>query len=88
VAYYIFHMHYVYVLKSLRNGKLYKGFTKDLRRRIREHNLGNSTYTSNAGPWKLVYYEAFTSEKDAKEEELFLKSGKGKERLKYILKNI
>lgn len=81
-------MYYVYILKSQRNGKLYKGFTNDLRRRIKEHKLGKSTFTKNNGPWKLVYYEAFISKEDARQEELFLKSGKGKERIKYILKSL
>jgi putative endonuclease len=81
-------MFYVYVLKSDKNGKLYKGLTTDLKRRISEHNSGNSTFTSNNGKWKLIYYEAFINEKDARSEELFLKSGKGRERLKYLLKNI
>lgn len=80
-------MHYVYILKSKKNRKLYKGFTNDLKRRIKEHNSGNSTFTKNNGPWELVYYEAFISEKDARSEEKFLKSGKGKERIKYLLKN-
>ena len=78
-------MFYVYIIKSLSNGKLYKGLTNDLKRRIREHNSGGSTYTSNNGPWKLVYYEAFLNKEDARREELFLKSGKGKERIKYLL---
>ncbi|MBI2046311.1 MAG: GIY-YIG nuclease family protein [Parcubacteria group bacterium] len=80
-------MYYVYILKSVRNNKLYKGFTNDLKRRIKEHNLGKSIFTRNNGPWKLIYYEAFISEKDAKIEEKFLKSGKGRERIKYLLKN-
>ncbi|KKQ27795.1 MAG: Excinuclease ABC subunit C [Candidatus Magasanikbacteria bacterium GW2011_GWC2_37_14] len=78
-------MHYVYILKSVKSGKLYKGFTNDLKRRIKEHNLGNSEFTSNNGPWKLVYYEAFLSKKDAQQEEIFLKTGKGRERIKYLL---
>lgn len=81
-------MYYVYILKSLRNGKLYKGLTADLKRRFREHNSGKSTFTKNNGPWKLIYYEAFISEKDAGREELFLKSGKGKERIKYLFTEI
>ncbi len=81
-------MYYVYILKSQKNGKLYKGFTNDLKRRIKEHKLGKSIFTRNNGPWDLVYYEAFISKEDAMQEELFLKSGKGKERIKYILKNI
>lgn len=81
-------MYYVYILKSQKNGKLYKGFTNNLKRRIKEHKLGKSVFTRNNGPWNLVYYEAFISKEDARQEELFLKSGKGKERIKYILKNI
>jgi len=80
-------MFYVYVLKSKRNGKLYKGFTADLKRRIKEHNSKQPTFTKNNGPWDLLYYEGLTSEVDAREEEKFLKSGKGRERLKYLLKN-
>jgi predicted GIY-YIG superfamily endonuclease len=36
-------------------------------------------------PWLLVYQEAFANKTDARREELFLKSGKGKERIKYLL---
>jgi putative endonuclease len=81
-------MYYVYILKSDKNGKLYKGFTNDLKRRIKEHESGNSTFTKNNRPWKLIYYEAFISKSDAKKEELFLKSGKGKERIKFLLQEI
>ncbi len=81
-------MNYVYILQSDSNGKLYKGQTTDLKRRLQEHNSGNSKFTSLNGPWKLIYYEAFLNKQDALEEERFLKSGKGKERIKYILKNI
>ncbi|MFA5386312.1 MAG: GIY-YIG nuclease family protein [Candidatus Paceibacterota bacterium] len=81
-------MYYVYLLKSCKNDKLYKGLTNDLKRRMIEHNTGKSVYTKNNGPWKLIYYEAFLSKKDARREELFLKSGKGKERIKYLLTEI
>ena len=77
-------MFYVYILKNEKNGRLYKGFTSDLRTRLKAHNSGFSTFTKNKGPWKLLYYEAFISKRDALREELFLKSGKGKERIKYL----
>jgi putative endonuclease len=80
-------MYYVYILRSLKNNKLYKGFTNDLKRRFYEHNIGKSVYTKNNGPWKLIYYEAFYSEKDARREEIFLKSGKGRERIKFLFNN-
>ena len=78
-------MYYVYILKSETSGELYKGCTADLKRRVKEHNAGNSKFTRSNGPWKLVYYEAFLSKEDARREELFLKSGKGKGRIKYLL---
>ena len=78
---------YVYILKSNKNNKLYKGFTKDLKRRINEHKFGNSKFTKENGPWRLIYYEAFVSEKDARREEKFLKSEKGRERIKILLKH-
>ncbi len=81
-------MYYVYILKSNENGKLYKGFTVDLRRRIDEHKSGKSTYTKNNGQWRLIYYEAFISKSDALREEKFLKSGKGRDRIEYLLKNL
>ena len=81
-------MFYVYVLKSQKNGKFYKDFTSDLKRRMAEHHSGKSAFTKNNRPWKLLYYEAFLSKDDAKEEEeKFLKTGKGRERLKYLFKN-
>jgi putative endonuclease len=80
-------MYYVYILKSKKNSKLYKGFTNDLKRIIKEHNLGKSVFTKNNGPWSLIYYECFLSKIDAEKEELFLKSGKGKERIKFLLKD-
>ncbi|MEK7186878.1 MAG: GIY-YIG nuclease family protein [Patescibacteria group bacterium] len=81
-------MYYVYILKSRQNGKLYKGFTRDLKVRLNEHNSGRSRYTKAFKPWDLIYYEAFMNKTDARREELFLKSGKGKERLKYLLKTL
>ncbi len=77
-------MYYVYILKSEKTSKLYKGFTANLKRRFKEHNSGNSKYTKDKGPWKLIYYEAFLNEKDARQEETFLKTGKGRERIKYL----
>ena len=78
------YMYYVYIIKSKKNDKLYKGFTNDLKRRVREHNSGKSKFTSINGPWELLYYEAFKDKVNAKREEKFLKSGKGRERIKYL----
>lgn len=79
-------MYYVYVLKSTKTGKLYKGLTGDLRRRIKEHNNSEEKSTKGGAPWQLIYYEAFSNKTDARREELFLKTGKGRERIGYLLK--
>jgi len=79
-------MYYTYVLKSKKNGRLYTGFTADLRKRFKEHNEKRSNYTQYRGPYELVYYEACLNEKDARSRELYLKTGKGKRYLKSRLK--
>ena len=79
-------MYYVYILKGV-NNKFYKGFTTDLKKRFVDHNSGKVRSTKNGKPWELIYYEAFQSKKSARKEELFLKTGKGRERIKYLLNN-
>jgi len=54
-------MYYVYVLQSLKDKKLYTGYSSDLKRRIIEHNQGLVASTKNRRPLKLVYYQAFES---------------------------
>lgn len=66
-------MFYVYVLKSQKHGKSYIGYTDDLKRRFKEHNSGQSGFTSHGIPWRLVYYEAYLSVDDAKDREKQLK---------------
>ena len=74
--------YYNYILKSKKDGKLYTGSTKDLRKRLNQHNKGLSTYTKGRGPFNLIYYESCLSEEKARSRELFLKSGMGKRYLK------
>lgn len=83
-------MHYVYIIKSLKTGKLYIGYTNNLRRRLSEHNTGQSRATKSSTPHKLVYYEAYNARFDAIKREAQLKHYKQgyarlKERLKFSL---
>jgi len=72
-------MFYVYVLKSLKNGKRYVGFTsKDPATRLKEHNSGGSTWTKQNGPHQLVHQGSFAEEREARKREKFLKSGQGR----------
>lgn len=65
-------MVYMYVLK-VGIGQLYVGFTHDLKKRIREHKEGKVFSTKKYLPLKLVYYEAYLSEKDAARREKMIK---------------
>jgi len=62
-------MYYVYLLKSKKDDKLYIGYSNDLRKRLQEHNRGNVGSTKHRRPLKLVYYEAYGDEIDAKDRE-------------------
>ncbi|HBT81139.1 hypothetical protein A3B26_02130 [Candidatus Giovannonibacteria bacterium RIFCSPLOWO2_01_FULL_48_47] len=66
-------MHYVYLLKSSITGTKYIGCTGDLKKRLVEHNSGGVSSTKRGRPWKLIYYEAFTSKYDAFKREKELK---------------
>ncbi len=80
-------MFYTYILKSMKDEKLYTGFTIDLQKRFKEHNNGTSVSTKNRGPFKQIYYEACLAEYDARSREKYFKSGKGKRYLKSRLKH-
>lgn len=71
-------MQYVYIIKSItRPDKTYLGCTNNLRRRLRDHNSGQSTFTKSYRPWKLEMYLAFSCPSKAKSFERYLKGGGG-----------
>ena len=71
-------MFYVYLLHSAKDNGFYIGFSTDLKRRLSEHKRGASFATKSRGPWKLIYYEAYTEREDAEGREKFLKSRAGR----------
>jgi len=80
-------MYNVYILLSLKNGKTYVGMTeKGPHIRLREHNAGNTKWTSGNIPFKLGYYEKLICKKDAIMREQFLKSGIGNRVVKVLVK--
>ncbi len=58
-------MFYVYIIRSLKDGTFYKGYTSDYKKRFEEHNLGLSTYTSTKLPWEMFYVESHLSKNEA-----------------------
>jgi len=79
-------MFYVYVLISLKDKKFYIGFTKDLKRRLKEHNSGKNISTKSRLPFELIYYESHLSKADAERREKYFKTTKSKSTLKQMLR--
>ena len=77
----------MYVLRSESDSGFYIGFSTNLRARLRQHQDGESLATSHRGPWKLIYYEAYTEREDAEGREKFLKSGAGRRFLRAQLRH-
>ena len=80
-------MYFVYVLRSMKDGNMYIGFTKDLEERINRHNKGLVNSTKNRVPFELIYYEASRNIHDAIHREKYLKTSYGHRYLKNRLKN-
>ena len=69
---------YVYLIKSIPNPKKrYVGMAADLKRRLAEHNSGETTSTDDHRPWELVTFLKFANERKAKKFEAYLKHGSG-----------
>lgn len=74
--------YFVYILESEIDGRLYKGQTRDINKRIKEHNSGKTKSTKGFIPWKLVYFEIFETSDEAVFREKYFKTGSGREFLK------
>jgi putative endonuclease len=79
-------MHYVYVLRSLKNGKRYVGYSsKPPSAKLEEHNGGATRWTRQNRPFMLLHHEIFDDAKTARRREIFLKSGKGRQWLDQVV---
>jgi putative endonuclease len=84
-----FEMYCVYFAKSLKNGKVYVGFTsKKPEVRVQEHNAGTNIWSRQNKPLKLIYYENYVCEEDARLRERFYKTGIGKKIKCAIIKSM
>ena len=71
-------MHYCYILLSSKSHIFYFGSANDLRLRLQQHNSGQVKSTKAHLPWSLMWYGAFSAEKEARDFERYLKTGSGK----------
>jgi len=77
-------MYYVYVIQSENHGKRYTGFTKDVYKRLNEHNSGATKSIRPFIPYKLIYLETTENIEQARKREKYLKSAAGRRYIKKI----
>ena len=68
--------YFVYILKSEKVDRFYIGSTKDIDKRIYEHNSSRARWTKRYQPWSLVYKEEFEIRGEAVKRERELKKMK------------
>ena len=69
--------YYVYVLKSIEEKAVtYVGYTSDIKKRIKLHNLGKGAKFTRGRKWKLIYKEKFNSKKEAILREYYIKKNR------------
>jgi putative endonuclease len=80
-------LHYVYILRSLSDGRYYVGTTQNLEERLERHNQGRSKYTRNFRPWELVHFEEYPTRSEAMKREYAIKRRKSQEYIKAVVEN-
>ncbi|MDY7394518.1 GIY-YIG nuclease family protein [Aureibaculum sp. 2210JD6-5] len=77
----------VYVLLSEKFNRTYTGTTKDVEKKLKQHNSKYNKSTKPYVPWVLIYSEPFNTGVEARTREKYLKSGIGREFIKSIINN-
>lgn len=78
-------MAFVYILQSEVNNRFYIGSTNNLNERLIEHTIGESKYTRNLRPFKLVFSQEYNTLEEARKIEYKLKSFKSKKIIERII---
>ena len=66
-------MNYIYILKCA-DDSLYTGYTNNLEKRIKTHNIGKGAkYTRCRLPVQLVYFEIYETKNEAMKREYYIK---------------
>ena len=75
----------MYILFSEKLNKYYVGACIDMQRRLYEHNIGHSRFTSLGIPWMIVYKEEFTTLAEAKKREMQVKKMKSRNYIESLI---
>ena len=76
----------VYILRNSITHKHYIGSTNDPVRRLAEHNRGQTRSTNRKGVWQMIYTEEYPTSLEAKRRERLIKSYKGGNAFRKLLR--
>ena len=70
--------YFVYLIGNNRREKLitYVGYTNNIEKRIKLHNRGKGAKFTKGRKWKLLYYEKYTSKREAILRENYIKKNR------------
>ena len=77
--------HYVYIIKTKKGyKKTYVGYSTNVKNRLLKHNSSKGAKFTRGRKWKLLYYEKFSSKKEAILRECYIKKNR---KLRNSIKN-
>ena len=76
---------YVYILRSCRNNRYYIGSTKNIEKRLKDHNQGKVRSTKSYIPWILLFKERCLDLTEARQKEIKLKRMKNRKALEHYM---
>ncbi len=79
-------MYFVYILRSKKTGKYYIGYTRDVNKRLKYHNSGKTKSLWKHRPLEIIKVEEYNTREEAMKREKQIKSYKGGEAFKKLLK--
>ena len=79
-------MWYVYILKSLKTDRYYIGHTENLEKRLRQHNSGKTRSLKAYLPFEIIHSEKHDTKQEAYSRERRIKSYKGGEAFKRLIR--
>lgn len=78
-------MYFVYILYSQKCNRYYIGYAADIDARLQRHNSGGVTATRNCRPYVLKASKTFSTEIEARREEIRLKKAKNRKYFEWLI---
>ena len=78
-------MFYLYIIYSEKLDRYYVGHSADPGIRLTQHNCGESSFTSKASDWELVFQQSFDTRKEAHARELEIKKKKSRKYIEWLI---